>query len=207
MSSPYQTKSRVVLYVFCEDCGKECYPCDYCEKRVSRGPSEYCADCYRDFGYAGQMFYHKDPSVKASFVCSSCEEKRADPKALREGFVSLSEIMNGQHVTGEQFFNAIREAEDAEMDDEVSYVPNDGASFGHPNFPLEGESYVGNNPKTMSMRQLHAAMDEVDEDRKQLRRRNRNRFWSPEDEDLMDVMNEWAGKVFEEIRTRCSSRA
>lgn len=173
MSSPYETKGRVVLYVFCEDCGKECYPCDYCEKRVSRGPSEYCADCYRN-----------DPSVKVSFVCFSCEEKRADPKALREGFVSLSEIMNGQHVTGEQFFNAVL---DAEMDDETSYV--------------------GNNPKTMSNRQLRAAMDEVHEDRKQLRRRNRNRFWSPEDEDLMDAMDEWTKKVFDEILARRSSRA
>lgn len=116
-----------------------------------------------------------------ALLCSPCtEEREQDPKALRQGFVSLQEILEGQHVTGEQFFNAVRDA----------------------NFPLEEESYVGNNPKTMSGRQLHAAMDEVDEDRKQLSRRNRNRVWSKEDEELMDAMNDWAAKVFEEILAR-----
>ncbi len=112
------------------------------------------------------------------------EEKRLT-KPLRPGFVSMEEILKGQRVTGEQFFNALRETYDNEMDDELSDL--------------------GNNPKTMSMRQLLASLEEVSADRKMILSRNRNRFWSREDEDLMDALDDWNDRLYRELRERSAS--
>ena len=184
MTSPYQTKSRVALHVFCEDCGEDCHPCDYCQKRVSYGPGCYCKDCDRDFGYAGQMFYPNDPAVKPQFLCFPCQEEREqrveDPKALREGFVSMEEILNGQHVTGEQFFAALRES--------IHYGD---------------EEEIGNNPKTMSDAVLKRAFQEVTDDREALYHwAKQNQEWTEHDIALMNGLDDWAENLSTEMQRR-----
>lgn len=177
MTSPSQTKSRVVMYAFCEDCGKECHPCDYCQKSVSYGPGCYCKDCDRDFGYAGQMFYPVYPTVKPCFICFPCQEEREqhvkEPKALKEGFVSMDEILKGQPVTGKQFFAAYR--------DTINYGD---------------EEEIGNNPKTMSYKMLVKAYEEACEDRTNLYRKLKR------DEELLKAMEDWAKKLSDELRKR-----
>ena len=108
-------------------------------------------------------------------------------RPLKAGFVPMSEILQGQPVTGEQFFMSVREEMDSDMDDELSYV--------------------GNNPLVMSSRQLRAALDEVDEDRKMHSRRVRYEGWTEENEREMDAMDNWAMRVYTEILRRRSSAA
>lgn len=146
----------VIMHTFCEGCGNE----------VSVS--------------------HQEKQTKPCFICPPCEAARKEipakePKALHEGFVSMQEILNGQRVTGEQFFNAYFDCID---------------SGDH------GETYFGNNPKTMSTRQLKRAMEEVDDDRKQFFRFLRYKLLTKEDEFQMEAMNEWARKVWDELRSR-----
>jgi hypothetical protein len=110
------------------------------------------------------------PTVNTSFLCNGCDTK--DPKALREGFVSMEEILNGQHVTGEQFFAAYRDA--------IGYE----------------EEVIGNNPKSMSYKTLCNAYEEACEDRIHLYRKLKR------DEELLDAMDDWVKKLYEELRKR-----
>lgn len=191
MNSPYSFKARVVMHVFCEDCGEEVRVCQCCEMRGADSLSGLCGECYTETSYYG-AFYKPDTSeMKPCFVCPPCQYERQqisaqvwsywywpadsskplsptnvyrvprfravsegptdpveradealaayneelkfsgnqeeafkiynsfynrkhkrlikkDPKAIKEGFVSLNEILQGQHVTGDQFFAAIR---------------------------------------------------------------------------------------------------
>ncbi len=111
------------------------------------------------------------------------EEKRLS-KPIRPGFVSMEEILKGQHVTGEQFFQAYREAQVDDLDE------------------FYDEEDMGNNPKTMSLRMLRKAYEQVCDDRKYLSRRCKKEGWTPDDETLMEAMNDWAKKVFDELLSR-----
>ncbi len=66
----------------------------------------------------------------------------------------------------------------------------------------EDESYIGLDVKTLTVQQLQKALADVDEDRKQHCRDLRGKTWSPDDEDLMGLMDDWAKKVFDELQSR-----
>ena len=59
----------------CNDCGVDVRVCHYCKKRESHF-SDYCEDCYRDFGYAHQNYFPDDPEVKPFFLCTGCKQHR-----------------------------------------------------------------------------------------------------------------------------------
>ena len=136
--------------------------------------------------YDEEMKFSGDEEEALKIYVSFYNRGSADPKkdkkwAIREGFVSMKEILAGRHVTGEQFFNALK----------------------YPDEPWEeDDSYVGNNPKTMSKEQLRRALEEVDDDRKQFFRRIRGQKMTKEDEFQMEAMNEWAKSVWDELRSR-----
>lgn len=67
---------------------------------------------------------------------------------------------------------------------------------------FDDESFVGRDVKTLTSKQLSKAMQEVDEDRKDLYRSNRRRIWSQEDKELLERMDEWAALVWGEILSR-----
>jgi hypothetical protein len=113
----------------------------------------------------------------------SPDPKKDRAMGLREGFVSMQEILAGRHVTGEQFFESLK----------------------YPDWEWEeDDSYVGNNPKTMSKQQLRRAMDEVDEDRKHFYRRVRGKDMTQDDEELILAMNQWALQLWGEMGNRRS---
>lgn len=68
--------------------------------------------------------------------------------------------------------------------------------------PLSDESYVGRDVKTLTVQQLRMALAEVDEDRKEHCRRLKGETWSPDEEDLLSLMDDWAKKVFDELQSR-----
>lgn len=66
----------------------------------------------------------------------------------------------------------------------------------------EDESFVGKDPKTLTVHQLLLAQAEVDDDRKRHSRQLRGLVWSAEDKEMMDRMNEWAKRILDELESR-----
>jgi hypothetical protein len=123
--------------------------------------------------------------IYASFYNRGSPNPKEDRKlALREGFVSMQEILAGRHVTGEQFFNALK----------------------YPDEPWEqDDSYVGNNPKTMSKEQLYRAIEETDADRTDLLLRFsglQGHEWPEEYQTLKFQMDEWSTRLWAELKGR-----
>jgi hypothetical protein len=69
-------------------------------------------------------------------------------------------------------------------------------------FYEEEESYVGRDPKTLTLHELYLAQEEVDEDRKHHCRSLKGRAWTTEDEEIMENMNDWAKTLLDEIMSR-----
>ncbi len=94
----------------------------------------------------------------------------------------MKDILAGQRVTAEQFFDAVRCAEAEEEYDEVPCV----------------------HPKKMSAAMLLRASYEVDYDRKMHWRRIRKAggVSTPEDDAEMAAMNAYAKAVFDEMQRR-----
>jgi hypothetical protein len=136
--------------------------------------------------YNEEMKFSGDEEEALKIYVSFYNRGSPDPKkdaklALREGFVSLQEILAGRHVTGEQFFEALKHSEEPWEED---------------------DSYVGNNPKTMTMQQLSRALEEVDDDRKHFFRRMRGRQATKDDEFQIEAMDEWALQIWSELGNR-----
>jgi hypothetical protein len=112
--------------------------------------------------------------IYTSFYNRGSPDPKKDKKwAIREGFVSIQEILAGRHVTGEQFFDALKHPEETWEED---------------------DSYVGNNPKTMSKQQLQRAIEEAEEDLKHFFRGQRGQHgheMNQDDENHYFALNEW----------------
>lgn len=95
----------------------------------------------------------------------------------------MKEILAGQRVTAEQFFDAVRCAEQEE--DEEGPLPSQDI-------------------KKLSKELLSRALSDVDDARKMLSRRVRayGGIWTEDDEEQMDAMNAYAQAVVDEMRRR-----
>ncbi len=134
--------------------------------------------------YDEEMKFSGDEEEALKIYVSFYNRGSPDPKkdremGLREGFVSLQEILAGRHVTGEQFFNALQ----------------------HPEEEPE-ESCIGNDPKTMTKHELRRAIDETILDAKHVLSRNRGKRISDSDSLLLTQINEWATQLFSELKGR-----
>lgn len=123
--------------------------------------------------------------IYVSFYNRGMPDPKEDRKlALREGFVSMQEILAGRHVTGEQFFESLK-------------YPDYGWE--------EDDSYVGNNPKTMSKQQLRRAIEEVDTDRTSLFLRLkglRGHEWPEDSQAFKFQLDAWSAQLWSELRNR-----
>jgi len=114
--------------------------------------------------------------------CAACALKKKR-NTLKKGYVEMEEILAGQRVTAEQFFDAVRCA-DQENDEEG---------------PLPSQDI-----KKLSKALLSRALSDVDDARKMLSRRVRayGGIWTEDDEEQMDAMNAYAQAVVDEMRRR-----
>lgn len=101
---------------------------------------------------------------------------------IREGFVSQKEILAGQKVTPEQFFAALQAAEEPDFGD--------------------SEPPLGNNPKTMSKRELRMALEEATLDLQHVLSRLRCREPTQQETDFLFAHQEWTGQLWAELSTR-----
>jgi hypothetical protein len=132
--------------------------------------------------YNEEMKFSGDEEEALKIYTSFYNRGSPDPKAkkqLREGFVSLQEILKGQPVTGHQFFEALK------------YPERDSE-----------ESCIGKNPETMTKHELQRAIDKAILDTKQVMGRNRGKRISDSDSLLLDQINEWSKQLFSELRGR-----
>ncbi len=179
-------------------------PCSCCGE-----PAEVCRRCAKlavyQNGLCGHCFSYNLPSdsmcigyihasnsaEKIPFTCSSHHASKQMPwlteennskNVLKEGYVEMKDILAGQRVTAEQFFDAVRCAEAEEEYDEVPCV----------------------QPKKMSAAILLRASYEVDYDRKMHWRRIRKAggVSTPEEDAEMAAMNAYAKAVFDEMQRR-----
>lgn len=159
-------------------------------RKIDEGPMDDVSRAEEALAaYDEEMKFSGNEEEALKIYSSFYNRGSPDPKknkkwALREGFVSMQEILAGRHVTGEQFFNALKYADEPWEED---------------------DSYVGNNPKTMSKQQLQRAIEETEEDLKHffLRRRGvPGHEMTKEDENYYFALNEWHQSLWSEMGSR-----
>jgi hypothetical protein len=154
-------------------------------RAVSEGPTDPVARADEALAaYNEELNFSGSQEEALQIYVSFYNRGSVDPKkerqmAVREGFVSLKEILAGRHVTGDQFFKALK----------------------HPEEESE-EPSIGNNPKTMTKDQLQRAIDEATEDIKRVIQRNRGQKMGWDDSILLMHIKEWASFVIAELKSR-----
>lgn len=152
---------------------------------VSEGPTdpvERADEALAAYNIEMKFSGNEDEALKiyVSFYNRGSPNPKAK-KQIREGFVSMREILAGQPVTGEQFFQSLK-FPDRE--------------------PKEDDSYVGNNPKTMTKAQLRRAIEKAEDDRQLVLGRLRGHPMSWEDQNHILMMREWSTRLWAEMKTR-----
>jgi hypothetical protein len=177
-------------WAHCQDCGDgPHHVCQHCEKRlVYKMASEFCDECdlFQSTGCPEcdaeldwPVLAEVDPKKQELFLCKGCEKNRALKNIIKEGYVEMADILAGQRVSAEQFFDAARCAE-AEKNEDV----------------------IIGDPKKMSKALLNKALREVDEARTELARKMRKDGAVAGDEAIMASMNAFAQTVVDEMARR-----
>jgi hypothetical protein len=149
---------------------------------VSEGPSDPVARADEAMAAYNEELKFSGDQEEALKIYTSFYQRFSPKKEkpLKEGYVEMNDILKGQRVTAEQFFDAVRCAEAEEDPDDKSI----------------------HDPKKMSYTLLNRALYQVDDDRKMLSRKMRKCGTSPADEAMMDAMNAYAKAVVDEMEHR-----
>ena len=172
----------------CACCGKAAEVCRLCTKLAvyDDGSKGLCGHCLSVGLPSDSMcigyIRASNRAESVPFTCSKACRSTIEKNTLKSGYVEMKDILAGQRVTAEQFFDAVRCAEAEEEYDEVPCV----------------------DPKKMSAAILQRALYEVNDDRKMHWRRIRKAggVSTPEDEAEMEAMNAYAKAVFDEMQSR-----
>ena len=174
-------KPKVVFHPFCADCGHEAEVCRRCSKWAVHEDG-LCGSCVSANTPSDSMciglIHLANAAPKQPFLCERCRIRR---RPIQDGYVEMEDILKGQRVTAEQFFNAVRCA-DEEADGELIYGRRD--------------------VKTMSSAVLHLAYEDVCQDRRPRAFKLALRTWDGTEQELRDAMDSWARELYDEMCRR-----
>lgn len=98
--------------------------------------------------------------------CKNCRLRDAKKSPLKTGYVEMADILAGQRVTAEQFFNAVCSAEAEAKDEDVSHIA----------------------PHKLSRALLERELDYAESERALRVREIRSEVWSEDDLEAVEQM-------------------